>query len=62
MDRASDSTGGDIVLAQPSSRLDEPKDALTSSQVTGWDILGALAVAAVSIFVLGSTFVAAGES
>jgi hypothetical protein len=62
MARASDSTGGDIVLAQPSSQLDELKDALTSSQVTGWDVLGALAMAAVSIFVLGSTSVAAGGS
>jgi small-conductance mechanosensitive channel len=49
MARASDSTGGDVVLAQSSSQLDELKDALTSSQVTGWDILGALAVMVVSI-------------
>ena len=47
--RASDSTGGDIVLAQSSSQLEDLKDALTSSQVTGWDILGALAVMVVSI-------------
>ena len=49
MARASDSTGGDIVLAQSSSQLEDLKDALTSSQVTGWDILGALAVMVVSI-------------
>jgi small-conductance mechanosensitive channel len=49
MARASDATGGDIVLAQSSSQLDDLKNALTSSQVTGWDILGALTVMVVSI-------------
>ncbi len=44
MARASDSTGGDVVLAQSSSQLDELKDALTSSQVTGWDLLAALVI------------------
>jgi small-conductance mechanosensitive channel len=40
---------GVVVLAQSSDQLDQLKDALTSSQVSGWDVVAAIAVLALSI-------------